>query len=176
MRLLPGFLVLMVSALAACAVHVDSGACPAPSPGMCPPTPCVDGAQRTGEATCQDGQWSCTQMACSVGSGTGGAGTGGADTGAASTGGAGTGGCPGGTIEASSYDQSCKVDGDCAAIYQGTLCSSCFCPNAAVDQGALAQYQADFASRSHGVNVCFCPAFPPPFCNAGVCALSALHP
>ena len=213
--LIAGCVAVLALALGACAGHVEAGdgaggggggACPAPGPGMCAPTLCVDGYQRTGQATCQGGEWVCTQAACELGAG--GSGTGGCSgsgeqmcvqgqlqpfccpAGAPCAdqifcdlgGGACVAGvtcdqldggapCTGGTIQASSYDQSCVADGDCAPVYQGDLCSSCFCPNAAIAQSALAKYQADFAASGHGPDTCFCPDFPPPVCQGGVCVM-----
>jgi hypothetical protein len=78
-------------------------------------------------------------------------------------------GCSAGSIAASSYDQACEADADCAPIYAGSLCGDCFCPNATIASSALAQYDADFAAAGTGPNACFCPDFPPPTCVAGVC-------
>jgi hypothetical protein len=51
------------------------------------------------------------------------------------------------------------------------MCGQCFCPNAAINQNALAAYRADFSAAGPGVNVCDCPKIPQPVCNAGVCTL-----
>jgi hypothetical protein len=80
---------LLVTALAACNTNVvgesggsgtgstgtagsatggsDGGStCPAPPPGLCPPsTACVNGLQQSGGASCVNGAWVCTMTSCS---------------------------------------------------------------------------------------------------------------
>ena len=38
------------------------------------------------------------------------------------------------------------MDPDCVAVFQGDACNTCGCPNAAIKQSALAQYQKDLAA------------------------------
>ncbi len=176
-----------------------SSTCPAPTPGQCLPSQtCDDGLQQNGEATCQDGEWVCTTVPCTsacvnptpscsdgqitsfccpagdpcadpppfcdLGDGTCAIGACPTDADAGAP-------CSAGSIVAASYDQSCASDSDCTAIYAGDLCSSCFCPTAAINQGGLAAYQAAFAAAQTGPGDCECPEFPPPVCNAGQCVL-----
>jgi hypothetical protein len=81
------------------------------------------------------------------------------------------GGCSKGSIAASSYDQSCGTDADCTAVFEGSGCSMCLCPNGAIAKTALATYQAALAKLSPGPNVCACPLIPAPHCNGGRCSL-----
>jgi hypothetical protein len=48
-------------------------------------------------------------------------------------------------VRASDYDQSCATDTDCLPVTEGNVChpSAGQCPNAAISNGAYAQYQAD---------------------------------
>ena len=48
------------------------------------------------------------------------------------------------SILASSFDQSCVSDLDCVPVGQGSVCAECgfVCPSAAINNGALAAYQA----------------------------------
>ncbi|MEW6430020.1 MAG: hypothetical protein AB1730_00820 [Myxococcota bacterium] len=56
--------------------------------------------------------------------------------------------CPGSTVmDASRYDQSCAQDADCAVVYEGDVCAPCGCPNAAINAGSLAAWNAE-ASRA----------------------------
>ena len=55
--------------------------------------------------------------------------------------------CGGGTtVSAASYPQACELDGDCAAVFQGDVCTPCGCPNAGILSTALSQYTADVAA------------------------------
>ena len=47
-------------------------------------------------------------------------------------------------LEASSFDQACTVDEDCALVRLGDACTAC-CPNAAIAKTAQASYAAAFA-------------------------------
>jgi hypothetical protein len=169
--------------------------CPPPNPGMCSPsTACVGGQRRTGGASCEDGEWVCATTSCDacdqmVLSCVGGAvvssccqpgvwcdappsycdfGDGTCTDGPCPLFDAGA-PCSGGTILASDFDQSCASAADCAAVYQGSLCTECFCPNAAVNgKGGLSAYEAAIAGKT-GNGLCECPESPPPVCNAGVC-------
>jgi hypothetical protein len=72
---------------------------------------------------------------------------------------------------AADYDQSCASNADCAAVYQGSLCTECLCPTAAINQQALSAYSNAIEAAGPPVGVCNCPAFPPPVCQAGTCVL-----
>jgi hypothetical protein len=75
-------------------------------------------------------------------------------------------------IAASSYDQSCRQDADCVPVYQGELCNAeCTCPNAAINSGDVARYQADYSASVNNPNVCDCALLPRPRCVASVCTL-----
>jgi hypothetical protein len=75
-------------------------------------------------------------------------------------------------ISASNYDQSCTTDADCVAVYQGEVCSTeCSCPNAVINQRALAQYWTDFSKEDHKANVCDCALSPTPRCMGSICSL-----
>jgi hypothetical protein len=79
-----------------------------------------------------------------------------------------------GTISASDYDQTCKVDEDCVAEPEGDFCGSNMCTNcasAAIGVRAQAQYEADLASKITTPFTCPCPSGRPAVCNQGVCAL-----
>jgi hypothetical protein len=57
--------------------------------------------------------------------------------------------CTAGPVQASSYDQTCKVDTDCVSIAEGDPCAPCglSCSmSATINAGALARYNADIAS------------------------------
>jgi hypothetical protein len=79
--------------------------------------------------------------------------------------------CTKGAIHADSFDQSCSNDTDCAPVYQGSLCTQCLCPTAAISQGALTAYNAAIEASDPPTDVCNCPAFKPPACIEGVCVL-----
>jgi len=78
-------------------------------------------------------------------------------------------------IQASSYDQSCKSDSDCAMVSVGNACAECIfaCGEnvGAINVGALAQYMADVDKTPAGAASCGCPNFPrrPPCCRGGQC-------
>jgi hypothetical protein len=67
-------------------------------------------------------------------------------------------------IQASNYDQACRVDSDCMAISVGNFCipGATNCPNAAINQSSKAHYLADVANT----NAAFCSA--PGNCSAAV--------
>jgi hypothetical protein len=159
---------------------------------------CVDGLQQTGEASCENGQWVCAQAPCDAGACDGAlieVCNGGVISASCCPAGApcltalpfcdlGGGACIAGTtcaaldgggscatIEASSYNQVCSADIDCAPVYQGSVCSGCFCPTAAINRAALPAYQKDFAASGPHPGGCECPLIPAPVCNAGVCTL-----
>jgi hypothetical protein len=74
-------------------------------------------------------------------------------------------------ISASSFNQTCQSDADCVAVYQGSLCTDCLCPNAAINQGALSAYTTVFNAEGPPTSICDCPAIPPPVCKGGMCTL-----
>jgi hypothetical protein len=80
-------------------------------------------------------------------------------------------GCTAGSMETSGYDHSCASDADCAAVYAGSLCSKCFCPNDTVNTKAFMKYQEDFSAKGVGPSTCSCPVLPKPYCKAGTCAM-----
>jgi hypothetical protein len=50
-------------------------------------------------------------------------------------------------VLASNYDQSCSADTDCAPVYSGYVCvPNCFCPQSAINVGALVQFNSDVAA------------------------------
>ena len=76
------------------------------------------------------------------------------------------------TIVASSYDQSCTMDTDCAFVFEGNTClAGCQCLNAAVNVHVSASYMTDLAKISvdAGQVNCGCTAFIGPCCRAGLC-------
>ena len=81
-------------------------------------------------------------------------------------------------ISASNYDQSCAVDSDCTMITSGDYCSKiCLCGGSAINVGAVAQFDADFAKTPIGSGAldpleCFCPLEGPACCRAGACTTS----
>lgn len=81
-------------------------------------------------------------------------------------------------IAASSYDQSCAVDSDCAGVSEGDSCKPCdfSCANAAINAGALAKYTSDSSgfpsvvAVAHGVCPSSCGDGPGgPCCVGGKC-------
>jgi hypothetical protein len=79
-------------------------------------------------------------------------------------------------IQASSYDQSCDAGTDCTAVFEGDLCggpSDCSY-NAAINTGALVQYQADVARTNAGrcISVSSCGFSGVPCCQNGSCVLA----
>ena len=81
------------------------------------------------------------------------------------------GACTAGSISTAGYDVSCTADTDCVAVYAGTLCSACLCPNATINQGAAAAYSAVIAAADPSPPACLCPAYGQPTCIGGTCAL-----
>ena len=72
------------------------------------------------------------------------------------------------SISASEFQQSCAVDSDCVAVYQGTLtCCGGSCPNAAVNQVGYSAYASAVASRTPMCN-------PEPPCAALSCLAGAI--
>jgi hypothetical protein len=166
--------------------------CPPPNPGMCSPTPCINGTQRTGQASCVNGSWVCAEISCSTcipmpvcqngmvttfccpDNGTPcpafppycDLGNGQCYDGSCDDAGA---PCSLPPISANQFDQSCTSDADCVGIYQGDICSDCKCPNAAINVKSVMQYDAALADAPP--SVCFCPSAPPPTCVNGTCLI-----
>ncbi len=78
-------------------------------------------------------------------------------------------------IQASSFDQSCKVDSDCVAVGEGDVCYPCIvaCSNAAINVSAKGQYDSvvsNTAPTNNGDTTnCNCPASFNPCCRDGIC-------
>ena len=70
----------------------------------------------------------------------------GTSTGTGSSTGSGTGGGSGGTVSANEFSQECVESTDCIAIYEGSICNQCGCPNAAIAKSALSEYSSKRAS------------------------------
>ena len=61
-------------------------------------------------------------------------------------GGSGGGGTSTKTVSASEVSQACVESTDCVAVYEGSACDACKCPNAAIAKDALAEYGTKFQS------------------------------
>jgi hypothetical protein len=79
-------------------------------------------------------------------------------------------------VIASDYDQSCVVDTDCVLVMgevRGCPATACYCPEAAINKDARAQYMAAFAqavaSEPPGGPHCGCPCIGGALCRAGKC-------
>jgi hypothetical protein len=77
-------------------------------------------------------------------------------------------------LSASSYDRSCHVDSDCAAVWFGNVCTAGQCvgcdPNGAISASATAAYENDFDAVLDAAEACPCP--PPEgsvCCDQGTC-------
>lgn len=86
----------------------------------------------------------------------------------------------GGSIAASEFDQACQVDGDCVVVYQGTVCNSCRCENAAIAKKELDRYRSELDARSANCGqipgcAADCAA-PNPYCVSGSCVASVKPP
>jgi hypothetical protein len=78
-------------------------------------------------------------------------------------------------IQASNYDQSCTTDMDCVAMAEGNACSLISpCANAAINRGALAQYQSDIA-QAPCYALAGCPAGFGPCCRQGSCQMNTCY-
>jgi|CZKU01.1.fsa_nt_gi hypothetical protein len=84
-------------------------------------------------------------------------------------------------IQASSYDQSCKTDSDCVAVFEGNACypAALNCQDrAAINMGSYAQYQADIAKTRAAS--CYAPGDCTvqfgPCCRSGSCQMGAQCP
>jgi hypothetical protein len=171
--------------------------CAETPPGLCPPTPCINGVQRTGQASCENGVWVCGEESCG---GTGGCssvqpecvggqitmfccndlcsppppfcdlGNGMCFEGSCGDVDAGS-SCTPDSISANEWDQSCSTDSDCASVYQGDLCSACQCHNATINVNSLNAYLGASNTPGKPVTVCDCPDSPPPVCIQGMCTV-----
>ena len=82
---------------------------------------------------------------------------------------------------ASSYDQTCTVDTDCAGVSEGSSCNPCdfSCPNATIDHGALAKYTSDTTNLpavlavAKGACPSSCGGPAGPCCRGGQCVRGA---
>jgi hypothetical protein len=78
-------------------------------------------------------------------------------------------------VQASSFDQSCKVDSDCVGVGEGDVCYPCVvgCPNAAINVSAMGQYNSVVSSKAPSNNgaptLCDCPLIVNPCCRDGIC-------
>lgn len=122
----------------------------------------------------------------SSGSGTGsgipgtGSGSGsGTGSGTGSGSGSGTGTEPGtgsgGTISASEFSQECVEATDCIAVYEGSICNQCGCPNAAIAKTDLAAYSTKRASAGCPTTDEACPndcAEAAVACTDGTCTIT----
>lgn len=80
------------------------------------------------------------------GDGFGGDGGGGSSGSSGSSGPSSSSGGAGTQVHASDFDQTCKVASDCAAIYEGEVCTPCPCPNAAIATSQASSYQSKVTS------------------------------
>jgi len=84
-------------------------------------------------------------------------------------------GCGGGggehAIDTSKYSRACVADGDCVAVYQGTVgCCGGGCPNTAISVTSYDDYEAALATQMPA-----CSPAPPCTATPGICgAHSAL--
>lgn len=80
-----------------------------------------------------------------------------------------------GSIHASDYDQSCKVDADCASVSEGLVaCYACLleCPTGVINVKELSRYRGDLdklPSPPSGEDRCNCPSITVPCCVDGQC-------
>jgi hypothetical protein len=84
------------------------------------------------------------------------------------------------SIQASSYDQSCKSTSDCVAVGVGNACLPCEieCPSVAINVGAMAKYMSDVEKTWAWAQIqkpsfvpCGCPEWSSPCCVAGSCQM-----
>ncbi|HXJ19052.1 MAG TPA: hypothetical protein VMT03_02380 [Polyangia bacterium] len=100
--------------------------------------------------------------------------------GPATDGGADAGSC---VFEASNYDRSCQLDGDCVAVHSADYCSNtaCGCGGDPVSVAGRAQFNADISKTPLGSGAlqwppCSCPVPAPICCRAGMCTHDCLTP
>ncbi len=79
-------------------------------------------------------------------------------------------GCSPSQLSIDDYDTTCMDPTDCVGVYVGD-CSSCMCPNAAINQIDLAKYQGDESALACSMGQgCECP-LAKVTCTAGKCAI-----
>lgn len=80
-----------------------------------------------------------------------------------------------GSIHASDYDQSCKVDADCTSVSEGLVaCYACLleCQTGVINVNELSRYRSDLdklPSPPSGEGRCNCPSITTPCCVDGQC-------
>jgi hypothetical protein len=78
-------------------------------------------------------------------------------------------------IQASSYNQSCTTASDCVAVSEGNACYPGFldCPQATINVGAQARYNADVARTNGGICsvMTSCTLESSPCCLGGTCQM-----
>jgi hypothetical protein len=77
-------------------------------------------------------------------------------------------GCSSTEANATNYDQSCEVAEDCVAVIDGDVC--CGCPNAAINKGAKADYDADLGECDELCDIFCAPSVVS--CVEGTCAVA----
>ena len=71
-------------------------------------------------------------------------------------------------------DLSCDSDGDCAAVWSGSICyDGCDCTSVPANVAAQARMQSALSSVLNGPNGCPCPSAGTPRCFAHECVLCA---
>lgn len=81
------------------------------------------------------------------------------------------------SVSASEVSQACVESTDCVAVYEGSVCDACKCPNAAIAKDSLAEYGSKFQNASSS-----CPttdvecaadcAQATPVCSQGTCTIN----
>jgi hypothetical protein len=77
------------------------------------------------------------------------------------------------SVQASSFNQSCKVDTDCIEVATGTLCTGqCRCPTDTISASAQGAYDMAIAPILGGPPPnCLCPSPGYAYCAGGTCAI-----
>jgi hypothetical protein len=116
--------------------------------------------------------------ACGSSSSSSGSSSGSSGTSSSSSGGSGSTPPAGPPVEASSFDQTCTVDTDCVAVWQGTGVSCCGCPNGAINKKDLPKYQQATKGWQtpdcSGLGCAGCATPAPVQCAGGACAACTL--
>jgi hypothetical protein len=79
-------------------------------------------------------------------------------------------------VSAAAFSQSCQNDSDCIAIYEGNLCTSCICGNAAIASSESQKYSSEVGTKrqqcgSIDSNPCAPCQTKQAKCNAGRCGV-----
>jgi hypothetical protein len=115
--------------------------------------------------------WACSSSSSSTSS-SGGSGASSSSSSGASSSGASSSGGP--AVNASSFDQTCTVDSDCVAVWEGTGPSCCGCPSGAINKKDVPSYQQATSGWStpdcSGLGCAGCSTPAPVQCTAGKCA------